>query len=235
LILGVVGLVVVVALVALALHQWNGDSTTPAQQNAVRGGAAPKAQPQKSQDDADDLTPPTTLENEQVVQLVGEARRQAQDGKFDEAEASLAKAEKLIKGAPQIAAARDEIARLKTPEGRVAAELVRARLAVEHGDRAAAEKSLAEIEKLKPDAPELAELRQTLAKQQDRADRRDDRVKEHLTAMRAAIARGDFATADSELNAASRVDVTNSELRRARREVEQAREEAQKKAKEKQQ
>ena len=64
-----------------------------------------------------------------------------------------------------------------------------------------------------------------------RTDRRDDRIKEHLAAMRSAIARGDFATADSELNAVSRVDVGNPELRKARREVEQAREEAQKKQK----
>lgn len=229
--LGGVGIVLVVGLVALALYQWRGGTETPAQQNAVRGAGAPQSQQQKSQVDADDLNPPTPRQNDQVVQLVGEARRLAKDGKLDEAEASLGKAEKVIKNAPQIVEARAEFARLKTPEGQLAALLIRARLAVEHGDTAAAEKSLAEIERLKPDSSELAELRQTLEQQKARTDRRDDRIKEHLAAMRSAIARGDFATADSELNAVSRVDVGNPELRKARREVEQAREEAQKKQK----
>ena len=141
----------------------------------------------------------------------------------------LQKAEKISKSAPQIGQVHDEIARLKTPEGRLAAELARARVAVDHGDKPAADKALAEIEKIKPDLPELAELRATLQQQQAKIDRRDQRIKEHLVAMRDAMKRGDFGAADSELNAAARIDVTDTSVRRARSELAEAYEDARKK------
>ena len=225
-VMGGIGAVVVAALAVFALEPWH-ETVTPAQQNAARG-AAPTEQAQ-ALSYADEVTPPTPLQNDQIVELIGATRRLARDGKFDEAEASLKKAEAVAKSAPQIGQARDEIARLKTPEGRLAVELVRARLAVEHGDKEAAAKSLAEIEKIKPDAPQLAELRQMLQQHQARIDRRDDRIKEHLVAMRAAAARGDFSTADSELNAAARIDVSDPSVRQARTELARAYDDSRKK------
>lgn len=226
-IMAAAGVVVVGGLFVLALHPW-GDTETPAQQNAAARGAELTEQTQ-ALTYADEVTTPTPLQNDQIVQLVGDARRLARDGKFEEAEASLQKAEKISKSAPQIRPARDEIARLKTPEGRLAADLIRSRLAVEHGDRAAADKSLAEIERIKPDLPELVELRAALQQQQARVERRDQRIQEHLKAMREAMTRGDFSAADSELNAASRIDVTNTSVRRARSELAEAYEESRKK------
>lgn len=223
--MGVVGVLVVAALVVLALEPWH-DSTTPSAANAIRGGGP--AEQMQALTYADEVVPPTPLQNDQIVHLVGEARRFARDGKFDEAEASLQKAEKIAKSAPQISQAHDEIARLKTPEGRLAAELVRARVAVDHGDKPAADKALAEIEKIKPGLPELAEMRAVLQQQQAKVDRRDQRIKEHLAAMREAMKRGDFAAADSELNAASRIDVTDTSVRRARSELAEAYEDARK-------
>lgn len=226
LIMGSVGVLVVAALVVLALEPWH-DSTTPSEANAIHG-AGPAEQTQ-ALTYADEVVPPTPLQNDQIVNLVGEARRFARDGKLGEAELLLQKAEKISKSAPQISQAYDEIARLKTPEGRLASELVRARVAVDHGDKQAADKALAEIEKIKPDLPELAELRTILQQQQAKVDRRDQRIKEHLKAMREAMMRGDFAEADSELNAAARIDVTDTAVRRARGELAEAYEDARKK------
>lgn len=226
LIMGGVGVLVVAMLVMLALEPWHG-STTPSEANAIRG-AGPAEQTQ-ALTYADEVVPPTPLQNDQIVHLVGEARRFARDGKFDEAEAALQKAEKIAKSAPQIGPVREEIARLKTPEGRLAAELIRARLAVDHGDKQAADKSLAEIEKIKPDLSELAELRAALQQQQAKVERRDRRIQDHLRAMREAMVRGDFAAADSELNAAARIDVTDTAVRRARSELADAYEDARRK------
>ncbi len=122
-----------------------------------------------------------------------------------------------------MAQARRDIAAMKTPEGQFALQLARAELAVDHGDMAAAEQALAAIEKLKPDAPEVAELRARMQHQQTQEVHRDNRVTRHLTAMREAIARGDFAAADRELNAAERADVTDPAVHRARIELNRAR------------
>jgi len=226
LIMGGIGIAVVAAIVVLALEPWH-SGMTPSEANAVRGSGP--AEQTQALSYADEVTPPTPLQNDQIVQLVGEARRLVREGKFDEAELTLQKAEKISKSAPQIGQVHDEIARLKTPEGRLAAELARARVAVDHGDKPAADKALAEIEKIKPDLPELAELRATLQQQQAKIDRRDQRIKEHLVAMRDAMKRGDFGAADSELNAAARIDVTDTSVRRARSELAEAYEDARKK------
>ena len=65
-------------------------------------------------------------------------------------------------GSADTAAVRREIAQLSTPQGRLALQLDRARSAIAQDDSAAAEKALAEAERLSPQSPEIASLRQTL-------------------------------------------------------------------------
>lgn len=226
LIMGGIGVAVVAASATLALEPWHA-GMTPSQANAVRG--AGPAEQMQTPTYVDEVTPPTPVQNEKIVQAVGEARSFARDGKYDEAVAVLQKAEKISKSAPQIGQAHDEIARLRTPEGRLASELVRARVAVDHGDRQAADKALAEIEKIEPDLPDLAELRAVLQQQQAKVDRRDRHIKDHLAAMREAMTRGDFAAAGGELNAAARIDVTDTSVLRARSELADAYEDARRK------
>ena len=51
---------------------------------------------------------------------------------------------------------------MSTPQGQLALQLDRASAAIGQDDRAAAEKALAEAERLNPQAPEIAQLRQAL-------------------------------------------------------------------------
>ena len=179
--------------------------------------------------DADEPLVPTPTQADKILVLLGQARQLASDGKFAEADARLDEADKVVKGQPQVAQARREIAEMKTPEGQLSIQLTRARLAVEHGDKEAAEKAFAAIESLKPGAPQVAELRARLERDQSQRTRRDDRVTRHLAAMREAVARQDFATADSEFNAAQRIAVDDPDVQQARRELNRARNSAQKK------
>jgi hypothetical protein len=72
-------------------------------------------------------------------------------------------------------------------------------------------------------APQIAELRQALKEAEQKDTHRSDRVTELLTRMREEIARGDFAAADSDLNAAERVNIQDPAIREARRELARAR------------
>src|SRR5581483_5388241 len=189
----------------------------------------PRTASTKSTPAADEQTTPTGVQADKILALVAQARQLAADGKFDEADKALDQADKVVKNQPEVQQARRDIAAMKTPQGQLALQLARAQLAVDHGDNAAAEKALAEVEKLKPDAPEIAELRARMQHQQIKETHHDDRVTRHLTAMREAIARGDFATADSELNAAERADVADPAVHQARIELNRARNSALKK------
>jgi hypothetical protein len=172
--------------------------------------------------------PPTAAQNDQLVSLVGEARRLAAAGKFDAAEVALQKADKVYSNWPDTGKARSEIAAMRTPEGQLKAQLERARFAIEHDDRTTAEAALAEAERLDAQAPQIAELRQALNEAEQKELHRGNRIVELLTRMREDIARGDFAAADSELNAAERIDVQDPAIRDARRELARAREAKQK-------
>jgi hypothetical protein len=124
---------------------------------------------------------------------------------------------------PEIDQARADIEKLKTPEGNLAAQLARAKLAVEHNDTATAEAALAEASRIKADAPEIAEMRGALQAAKEKAAQRETRVTDALTRMREALAKHDFAAADSALNEAERIDVQNPLVRRARGELARAR------------
>jgi hypothetical protein len=172
---------------------------------------------------ADEDTVVGGLQRDEVVGLIANARRQAAAGNFAEADAWLQKAEKAVPHFPETEQARRDIQRLQTPEGGLASQLQRARLAIEHDDTAAAEAAIAEASRLKPDAPEIAELRAALQQSQEKATRREGRIAEALARMREAVARRDFAAADGALNEAARIDVQNPAIRRARGELARAR------------
>jgi tetratricopeptide (TPR) repeat protein len=173
---------------------------------------------------ADDQAGPSAVQTDRLVSLIGEARRLAAGGKFDEAEASLQKADKVYSGWSETEKARAEIAQLRTPEGQLKTQLERARLAIEHNDPTAAEQALAEAERLNAQAPQIADLRAVLKDAEQKQQKRDSRVTELLTKMREEIARGDFAAADADLNSAERVNIQDPAVQQARRELARARE-----------
>jgi hypothetical protein len=212
------------AIVAGAVYLLERGMTPAGEQTAASTAASnPKTPPA-----ADEQAPPTAVQNDQLVSLTAQARRLAADGKFDEAEAALQKADKVYAGWPDIEKVRSEIAEMRTPEGQLKMQLDRARFAIEHDDRATAEKALAEAERLNAQAPQIAELRQSLKEAEQKDVRRGNRVTELLTRMREDIARGDFAAADGDLNAAERIDVQDPAIREARRELARARDAKQK-------
>jgi hypothetical protein len=195
-----------------------GVSTSPATAAAV--GTSTTAMQMTS---GDEVTVVNSLRRDDAVALIGEARRQAASGNYTEAEALLAKADKAVPGLPETREAWDDIARLKTPEGQFASHIRRARLAVDHDDGAAAEAELEAAAHLRADAPEIVELRAALKAAHDRKARREARIADALARMREAIARRDFAAADSALNEAARIDVQEPAIRRARGELARAR------------
>jgi tetratricopeptide (TPR) repeat protein len=186
--------------------------------------AAPATATAKPPAPADEPVIPSNTQSDQLVSLIGEARRLAAAGKFDEAEATLQKADKVIPHWSETEKARNEIAQSRTPEGQLKTQLDRARFAIEHDDKAAAQKALAEAERLNAQAPQIAELRQALKEAEQKDTHRGDRVTELLTKMREEIARGDFAAADGDLNAAERINMQDPAIRDARRELARARE-----------
>jgi hypothetical protein len=191
----------------------------------MRRAAAPPASgaPTQSASSADEPAVVSALRRDEAVALIGDARRQAAGGDFAGAEASLQKAQQTVPGLAEIAQARRDIERLRTPEGSFASQLQRAQLAIEHDDLATAESALGEASRLKPDAPEIAAMRASLQQSQERASRREARIAEALARMREAMARRDFAAADSALNEAERIDLQNPSIRRARGELARAR------------
>jgi hypothetical protein len=212
-------LLLTVALVAFSRSDQSADAESTAQ--AQTAAAAPAAQSTPS---SDDITPTLSLQQrDEAVGLIGEARRQATAGNFAAAEASLQQARKAAPGLPEIEQARADIDRMRTPEGSLAVQLQRARLAIEHDDATAAEAALAEASRVKPDAPEIAPMRAAIQQLQEKAARREARIAEALVRMREAMSRRDFAAADSALNEAERIDIQNPSIRRARGELARAR------------
>ena len=164
--------------------------------------------------------------SDRAFHLVAQARRLADGGKFAEANAKLDEADKVVPGLSETAEARRKIAQLATPEGQFARQIARARTAAGNDDYAAAEKELADAQRLKPDAPEIAELRQQIQAAQQKDARRSSQVAELLATMRESIARKDIAGADRAFNEASRIDVLDPALDQARTELAQAHESA---------
>lgn len=211
-VIGAVGVVVLAGAFYL-FHRTDVEAPpTPARQAA----SVPRA------DIPDPNATPDEAVSDRAFQLIGQARRLADRGKFEEANAKLAEADKAVPGLSETAEARRKIAELATPEGRLAIQLSRARTALGSDDYAAAEKELADAEKLKPGAPEIAALRQEMQAAQQKEAKRSSQVAEQLAAMRASIARKDIAGADRAFNEASRIDILDPALDQARVELAQA-------------
>jgi tetratricopeptide (TPR) repeat protein len=191
------------------------DASPPVAAKPGATAAAPTANP-------DEPAVPNAAQADQMARLLGDARRLAADGKFDQAKAAIDKADAVVPGSDDTAAARREIAALSTPQGQMTTQLARARAAIAQDDAAAANQALAEAEKINPEAPEIAQLRQALQEAQQKETHRNSRVVELLTTMRDAIARHDFAAADGALNEAARIDVRDPAIDRARIELARA-------------
>jgi tetratricopeptide (TPR) repeat protein len=186
--------------------------------------SAPAAAARPSIDLDSGVAIPDEAASERAMRLVGQARRLADAGKFAEATTKLDEADKAAPGLSATAEARRRIAEMSTPEGQFATQLGRARVAIDNDDTAEAEKALAEAERLRPQAPEVAELRQTLQTAQQKEAGRHQRIVELIASMRQAIARRDFAAADGALNEAARLDVLDPLVDQARQELAQAHE-----------
>lgn len=210
-----------VVLVGAAVYLLNRPATSTESVAAATPGSTRTRTRTPPATAADPVTP-TSAQSDKVLRLVGDARRLAIAGDFAGADAALTQADGVVPGLPETAAARAEIAGMRTPEGQATSLLQRARLAIEHDDTAAAEKALAEAERLNPQSPEVKALRQTFKAGQDKEQTRNTRIAELLTTMREAIARRDLAAADGALNAAERLDVDDPAITQARIELARA-------------
>jgi tetratricopeptide (TPR) repeat protein len=221
---GALAVVVVAGAVYLLDRSPTASPVTTADDANPPAAATPRvaAKPATPTANPDEPAVPSAAQTDQVARLLGDARRLAADGKFAEANAALDKADAVMPGSDDTAAARREIAALSTPQGQLVTQLARARAAIEQDDAAEANKALAEVEKLNPEAPEIAQLRQALQAAQQKETHRNSRVVELLTAMREAIARHDFAAADGALNEAARIDVRDPAIDQARIELTRA-------------
>ncbi|CAN5722492.1 hypothetical protein BH11PSE3_BH11PSE3_42050 [soil metagenome] len=198
-------------------------AAAPAQQQAAAKPSAKAATAKPPiNGSGDDLDVPSVLASEAALKQIGEARRLADDGKFAEAQARLDQADKAAPGLHEIAETRRKITELSTPEGQFETQLARARSAIEQDDDAAAQKALAEAERRKPLAPEIAVLTKDFDANQKKERQRHGRVAALLSTMREAIARHDIAGADAALNEASRIDVLDPALDQARSEIARA-------------
>lgn len=210
-VIGAVGVAVVAGAFYL-FDRTGAEAPTPA---PARQAAA--SQPRADLSDVD--APPDEALSDRAFHLVAQARRLADNGKFTEANARLDQADKLVPGLSETGEARRKIAALATPDGQFALQIARARNAVGNADYAEADKALAEAIRLKPEAPEIAELRQAVQATQQKEAKRSGQVAEALTTMREAIARKDIAGADRAFNEASRIDVLDPALDQARVEL----------------
>ena len=215
-IIGAVGVVVL----AGAFYLFDRTDAEPPPAPARQAASAPRP----DVPNVDDT--PNEVVSDRAFHLIGQARRLADRGKFAEANAKLAEADKAVPGLSETAEARRKIAELATPEGQFAIQFDRARTAIGNDEYAEAEKALAEAERLKPQAPEIAELRQAMQAAQQKEAKRSGQVTELLTAMRASIARKDIAGADRAFNEAARLDILDPALDQARVELAQAHEAA---------
>ena len=194
------------------------DSAAPPTTFDARRAPAPGASPvaSKSGDVSLDSDIPSPADTDRVARLLGDARRLAYDANFNEAKAALDKAEAILPGSGEIAQMRREIDEISKPEAQLALQLQRARSAIAQSDREGAEKALAAAERLSPQAPEIAKLRQALQDAAQKQAERSHRIAELLGEMRQAIARHDLAAAGRALNEAERLDVRDPAIDPAR-------------------
>ena len=165
---------------------------------------------------------PSAAQLNQARSYIADARRFATAGDFTGAETSLQAADTAVPGFAETAAARREIAEMRTARGQLAPLINQARRAIERGDFVTADRALDEAERLYPNAPEVIDARRDLRAAQRHGAQpgtQDIRVTVLLTAARAAISLGDFASADRALDEAERIDARDPAVRQARAEL----------------
>ena len=233
---GAIGLICVAAVAGGAYFVFGGshtedDTASAAKPAAASTASASQASARKAKaasdaiDTDDEAAAPSDSQTDQALNLIADARQQAAQGQFPAAQASLEKADKVIPHMKEIADARRDITQLSTPDGQLKTQLDLARSAVASDDRAAAEKALTAAEKLNPQTPEIASLRQTLQADEQKDAKRRGRVEKLIASMHEAIARHDIAAADGAFNEAMRVDVRDPTLDKARVELARAHDE----------
>lgn len=209
-----------IAVLAGGFYLFHRTGTEAAPPAPVRQAA--QTQPAVDSSDVDSL-PDETL-SDRAFHLIAQAVRLADRGKIAEATAKLDEADKLVPGLSETAQGRRKVAALATPDGQFALQIARARIAVGNDDIPELDKALTEAARLKPGAPEIAELRLMMQVTQQKEARRTARIADLLRTMREAIARKDIAGADRAFNEASRTDVLDPALDQARVELAQAHE-----------
>lgn len=162
---------------------------------------------------------PSTSQLSQARSYIADARRFAAAGDFTNAEIALQSADTTIPGFAETAAARREIAEMRTARGQLAPLINQARRAMERGDFVTADRALDEAERLYPNAPEVIDARRDLRAAQRQGAQpgtQDMRVTVLLTAARAAMMIGDYGSADRALDEAERIDPRDPAVRQAR-------------------
>jgi tetratricopeptide (TPR) repeat protein len=216
----VAGLALVLVGGALYLSDRSDPAGPPATDDVRRSSPAVASQAaSKPPATFDDLQAPSPVDTDRVARLLGDARRLAYDGRFSEAKEAIDNAEAIFPGSPEIAQLRREVADISKPEAQFALQLQRARSAIAQGDHEGAEKALAAAERLNPQAPEIARLRQELQAAEQKQAERSHRIAALLGEMRQAIARRDLAAAGRALNEAERLDVRDPAIDPARIEL----------------
>ena len=165
---------------------------------------------------------PSAAQINQARSYIADARRFASAGDFTAAETSLQAADTAVPGFAETAAARREIAEMRTARGQLAPLINQARRAIDRGDFVTADRALDEADRLYPNAPEVIDARRDLRAAQRQGAQpgmQDMRVTVLLTAARAAMALGDFASADRALDEAERIDGRDPAVRQLRAEL----------------
>jgi tetratricopeptide (TPR) repeat protein len=216
---GIIGaLCVVVAGGGYYIYQ-DSQAPIPLQEAAkpVPPPAPPAAPPRAAPQPAPPPAPvgPSAGQFTQARASIADARRLAATGNFAEAEAALQNADKIVPGFAETAAARREIADMRTVRGQLGPLIARMRRALERGDFAGAHSALAEAERINANAPEVIEARRDLRA----AERQDNRISSLVASAKAAIARGDYGAADRALDEAERIDARDPAVINARNQL----------------
>lgn len=162
---------------------------------------------------------PTASQLTQARASIAEARRLAAAGNFAAAETALQNADKVVPGLGETTTARSEIAEMRTGRDQIGPLLVQMRRAMERNDFAEAHRALDRAERINANAPEVIEARRALRTAERQDNRPDNRIATLVANARAAIARGDYATADRALDEAERLDPRDPSVVNARNQL----------------
>ena len=105
---------------------------------------------------------PSAAQLSQARSYIADARRFATAGDFTSAETALQSADTTIPGFAETAAARREIAEMRTARGQLAPLINQARRAIERGDFINADRALDEAERIDPRDPAVRQARAEL-------------------------------------------------------------------------